>query len=259
VHTPISEKNPYGPTRYGYLWEQLAARTPISRHLDFGTYDGSVPATLVRMGVVHHAVGVDLVDSVRIYEQSHKEAAPAMVDLVTLRGKKLPYPDSYFDSVSLLDVLEHVASQELLLKEVSRVLTPGGVIVVTVPRRHIFSFLDTGNWKFVFPGLHRWYYTRRYSRGKYYDRYVDPSNGLIGDIEVEKRWHEHFTSSHLSVLLRDVGLEPVDEDGAGLFARPFEILTYTIPALRRPLERIVRWDAQHFGATHLWMTAEKIG
>jgi len=45
----------------------------------------------------------------------------------------LPYPDSFFDVVTILDVLEHTDDDLAALKEVKRVAKPNALIVSTVP------------------------------------------------------------------------------------------------------------------------------
>ncbi|MEE2032131.1 class I SAM-dependent methyltransferase [Rhodococcus chondri] len=46
----------------------------------------------------------------------------------------LPYPDAAFDVVLISEVLEHVPQDDRAIAEVVRVLKPGGVAAVTVPR-----------------------------------------------------------------------------------------------------------------------------
>jgi 2-polyprenyl-3-methyl-5-hydroxy-6-metoxy-1,4-benzoquinol methylase len=53
-------------------------------------------------------------------------------------GERLPYPDAAFDAVVCLDVLEHVADAKGVLREMWRVLCPGGVALTTVPNRRAF-------------------------------------------------------------------------------------------------------------------------
>jgi SAM-dependent methyltransferase len=48
-------------------------------------------------------------------------------------GKKLPFPDNYFDSVFSSEVFEHVFNLEEILQEIWRVMKPGGKILVTCP------------------------------------------------------------------------------------------------------------------------------
>ncbi|MEW6232043.1 MAG: class I SAM-dependent methyltransferase [Chloroflexota bacterium] len=45
----------------------------------------------------------------------------------------LPYADSSFDLVAVLDVIEHCDDDQLALSECQRVLRPGGLLVLTVP------------------------------------------------------------------------------------------------------------------------------
>ncbi len=46
---------------------------------------------------------------------------------------KLPFVDGSFDLVLAMDVLEHVEDDRMAAKEISRILRPGGLAIVTVP------------------------------------------------------------------------------------------------------------------------------
>jgi SAM-dependent methyltransferase len=48
-------------------------------------------------------------------------------------GKHIPAKDNFFDSVVMFEVLEHVFNADGLLKEVRRVLKPGGLLLMSVP------------------------------------------------------------------------------------------------------------------------------
>ena len=48
-------------------------------------------------------------------------------------GKTIPFPDNTFDSILASEVLEHVFNLEDILKELCRVLKPGGKILITIP------------------------------------------------------------------------------------------------------------------------------
>lgn len=46
----------------------------------------------------------------------------------------LPYGDNSFDAVLMSEILEHIPSDEAAIAEMARVLRPGGMAAVTVPR-----------------------------------------------------------------------------------------------------------------------------
>jgi SAM-dependent methyltransferase len=58
--------------------------------------------------------------------------------LGVVTGERIEYPDNTFDAVLALDVLEHLENENWALKELNRVLKPGGVAIVMVPA---FMFL----------------------------------------------------------------------------------------------------------------------
>lgn len=48
-------------------------------------------------------------------------------------GKHIPFGDNYFDCIFSSEVFEHVFNLDQIIKELNRVLKPGGNILVTVP------------------------------------------------------------------------------------------------------------------------------
>jgi len=253
----LSPNNPFGYTDAGYLWEVINERPP-GRHLDYGAHDGRVLKGLAKTARITEGVGLDM-NATAVASRQYE--LPDSVKLVSIaKNESLPFPDASFDSVSMLGVIEHIADQKRILKELARVLKPNGVFVASVPKKHVFSFLDMGNFKFVFPRIHRFFYTSKFSEDDYHKRYVECANGLFGDIEVDKMWHEHFSVGELEALLGQADFRLAEIDGTGLFTRPLTMIQYFAPRfLRRSLSRLMKKDAKRFESNDLVVTARPAG
>jgi len=69
---------------------------------------------------------------------------------------ELPFPDDVFSVVSAFDVLEHCADEHASLREIHRVLRPGGVLLLSVPAyQWAWTDFDVANGHF-----------RRYTRAR---------------------------------------------------------------------------------------------
>lgn len=252
----LSPKNPHGYTRYGYAWEQI--KVPSRAHLDAGCNDGFFLASLGEKKIGYRA-GVDVArDAINEGRIKYPYLNLQHLENTT----PLPFEDGVFESASLLDVLEHVYEQEALLKELYRVLGPDGKLIVTVPRFHIFSFLDRGNIQFYWPGLHKWYYLRTHTLREYEYHYVNNPDNLIGCVSAKKRWHEHFTRRHLKACLQKAGFIIEDVDGTGLFSRLLDTIDFLLgrPAwLKNFFTKLKTFDARHFESCDLFCTAKKPG
>jgi SAM-dependent methyltransferase len=155
-------------------------------------------------------------------------------------------------------VLEHIFDQGHIIEEIKRVTRPGGEILFAVPGKHLFSFLDMGNWKFAFPKTHRVFYKLTHSEAEYVSRYTANKDGLIGDIEAEKSWHQHFSQTELKELLAKHGLEVIESDGFGFFNRVLMNLRYFLPTfLKTLIDPIVRLDAKWFHSAEIWVIVRR--
>jgi SAM-dependent methyltransferase len=119
---------------------------PGARVLDVGCGDGRHLA-MTRHMVGVDAVGVDLgegdlrraAERLRVLDAlppAHGGTVTGAGAWLTLRGdiRRLPFADATFDCVIASEVLEHVHDDRAALDELTRVLRPGGVLAVSVPR-----------------------------------------------------------------------------------------------------------------------------
>jgi len=99
---------------------------PGLRLLDVGCGNGKFAAQYLKRGI--EVWGVDI--------------TPKLVTAAKKRGirvvrhdlnKKLPLKDNFFDIITCSEVIEHVFNTEQLLRELKRVLRPGGIVVLTTP------------------------------------------------------------------------------------------------------------------------------
>jgi SAM-dependent methyltransferase len=256
MKTELRKENPFGLNAKGFLWEYFARHGASPLHLDYGAHDGAMLNTLVDTGMVVKGVGVDL-NSAAV-ERGRATLSPGVELFTVKKNDRLPFAEGFFYSVSMVGVLEHIYNQSHIINELKRVTRPGGDILFAVPGRHFFSFLDMGNWKFVFPRAHRFFYSIWKSDAAYISRYSANKDGLIGDIEVEKRWHQHFSGDELAGLLAEHGLFEVERDGYGFFNRILVNIRFFLPGrLKRALDPLIVLDAKIFQSSEIWILVRK--
>lgn len=260
MKTVIKKTNPFLKISlpHAYTFERInLLKKEINdlKVLDYGAYNGSMLEIILKAGLISEAQSVELnADIVKI---SKDNLSPNHTLQVINKNDNLPFMDNYFNVITVMGVVEHVHNQDRLLLELNRILKPNGNIIIAVPGKHFFSFLDFGNWKFVFPKVHKFYIENKFGK-EYYDyHYVQCANGLIGDVEVEKRWHQHFSHKELETLLRKNGFIVNDKDGFGFFYRLFHNIGYIIPFLNSIMKRLIVIDAKMFSSAEIFVTAFK--
>jgi len=98
--------------------------------LDIGCRDGYLQKFL---GPEHEYYGVDIIAS------STNSVKNLVICDVTKRP--LPFEDCFFDNIVAGEFLEHISNFYYSVSEMSRVLRPGGRIIITVPNLARFYFM----------------------------------------------------------------------------------------------------------------------
>ena len=240
------DRNPFRDhplTRYEWAWDELAGSP--GPHLDVGCNAGALVAALHRCRD-RTVVGVDVNRALLEMLRSHEPGALAV--RVGPRDP-LPFADGTFATATLLDVAEHVPDEHALLREVARVLAPGGRLYLSVPAAHVFSVMDPDNLKLRWPALHRAVWRlrrgRRAQQREAAAQHAVP--GMIGDVAVERDEHTNFRPEVIVAALEGAGLRVVAQEGSGLFFRWLQIPALVLPgAAGRTAERLMIADAHRF-------------
>jgi SAM-dependent methyltransferase len=123
----------YPGQRYGqpYFDRVTAALADHTRMLVFGAGRGLEEPDWRTPG--RTVVGVD-VDPI-VHEN------PKLDEAVVYGGSRLPFPDASFDCCTSNQVLEHLADPGFTLREIARVLRPGGRLIFKTSNKHFYPFL----------------------------------------------------------------------------------------------------------------------
>jgi len=111
----------------------LATAPPVGPLLDAGCGDGTLALALAGAG--RAVVAFDL-DPARLRRARRSAASAGRGDRVLLLradATAMPFGDAGFAGAAAGDVLEHLARDDLAMREIARVLAPGGVVALTLP------------------------------------------------------------------------------------------------------------------------------
>ena len=174
-----------------------------------------------------------LEDLARIGEVSAVEPSATSLAVARARGvadlhqapvEALPFPESSFDAITCLDVIEHVSDDVAGFAAMRRVARPGGFLVVTVPAyAWLWGEHDRVN-----------HHHRRYSRRTLLER------------ATRAGWAPIRTSYfNAALLLPAAAYRLVERLGVPVLSRAStEILTAPRPSLNRLLEQPLRLEAR---------------
>ena len=127
-------------SRRRFAIEMIEKRlSPGSKILDVGCGTGHLAAEFIRRG--YQAWGTDLAEAMVQYARHHYD--PERFQVADI--EQMPFPDNNFDGIVCLGVVEYLATDDAALREMWRVLKPGGYAVITTPSSICpFFYADRG-------------------------------------------------------------------------------------------------------------------
>lgn len=109
--------------------------------LDLGCAGGFMAEAMAEKGA--QVTGIDPAAQAIEAARAHAESSGYDIRYDVGVGEALPYADGSFDCVVCVDVLEHVQDLDQVLREVERVLRPGGVFLFDTINRNPMARLAT--------------------------------------------------------------------------------------------------------------------
>jgi SAM-dependent methyltransferase len=103
--------------------------------LDIGADNGVISYLLRQRGGVWYSADLDAgtVASIRGLVREN---------VYQLNGGAVPFPDNTFDQIVIVDFLEHIPDDAGFIRELERVLKPGGILIINVPHLKPHSLLN---------------------------------------------------------------------------------------------------------------------
>ena len=196
-----------------------------ARCVDVGCGDGTTTGHWLSRHAAEY-VGVDVSANAVEAAQARGFQAQQVDDSSTL-----PFEDASFDVATCIEVLEHVFEPHSTVREIHRVLKPGGVLIATVPNvaywRRRLDMAVLGRW-----------------------------NPLGDDLSTKAPWRDphirFFTVRTLKRMLGDAGFEPVAVGGHG------GTLAGDIPVVRRLCRRRGGWAVPTWEPNPLYGALERV-
>ncbi|MCR2745786.1 class I SAM-dependent methyltransferase [Limnobacter parvus] len=120
----------------------------VSTSLDIGSGSGALIALVREKAPSAQTYACDYIDSLM-------ELKDQSVQVANLNEDSLPYGDNLFDLVTCTEVVEHLENYHRLIKEIARVLKPGGLVVISTPNilnlQSRLRFFKYGFWNLFGP------------------------------------------------------------------------------------------------------------
>ena len=153
------------PARFGYMKRILTEELGIDPQglavLDVGCGGGLLAEEFAELGA--RVTGVDPSAASLETARAHAQERGLDIEYRPAAGEELPFADASFDAVYCCDVLEHVEDVGATVREIARVLRPGGVFLYDTINRtrrsRLLMIKFAQDWeatRWAEPDLHDW-------------------------------------------------------------------------------------------------------
>jgi ubiquinone/menaquinone biosynthesis C-methylase UbiE len=133
--------------RADYLWKLYLAHSnkssEVNRYLDIGCGSGLNAIIFGQNCHSIHCLDIGM-EGLITCKQIFRARGINKASFYQGDVQALPFKDVTFDRVSIISVIEHVANQHRAMQEISRILKPGGELILQVPNKYFFVDLHTG-------------------------------------------------------------------------------------------------------------------
>ena len=178
---PMGPLHAMNPLRVGWIARHLPAGATV---LDVGCGAGLAAEALARRG--HSVTGIDLAAEALAAARHHAEASGLSISYLQAETAALVAQGRTFGAVTALEVIEHVTDPAAFMRDLGRLVTPGGQVFVSTLNRTARSL--------VVAKFGAEYVLRLLPRGTH-------------------SWRRFVTPAELARLARDAGLRMADSAG----------------------------------------------
>ena len=120
-------------------WHRYALARQLSQHctvLDVACGEGYGAAMVAE--AAYKVVGVDLsADAIKNAKNNYGHHTN--LQFVTASCECLPFPDASFDFAISFETIEHIEKQKEFISELTRVLRPDGILILSSPNKRLYS------------------------------------------------------------------------------------------------------------------------
>jgi len=178
------DDNPWLKANAGY--ERFAGKDV----LEIGCGAGSASCYFARAEA--RITGIDITERALAIAAANARSQ-GLGDRVTLRrmdAEQMAFPDASFDHVYSWGVIHHSRDPALIMREIARILRPGGTGMVMVYHRRSLRYVGRGLWWLIARG--------RLARGE--------TLATVQANFTDGYYHRHYTATELAADLKAVGL-----------------------------------------------------